>query len=71
MEYPSSENQDKEKRKEREAPICDEGIIIEKSRCCGAPLKATEGGITMYICTKCGKGNPPPTVFKRNKKGVH
>ena len=38
------------------------GLIVEKSRCCKAPIKRTEGIIT-EICSACGKGNPLPIKY--------
>jgi hypothetical protein len=38
------------------------GLIIPKSRCCGAPIKKTEG-LIVEICTKCKKPNPPEPVY--------
>ena len=38
------------------------GLIIEKSRCCKAPIKRTEG-LIVEICTKCGKQNPPEPKY--------
>ncbi len=38
------------------------GLIVEKSRCCGAPIRRTEG-LIVEICTKCNKPNPPESVF--------
>lgn len=38
------------------------GLIIEKSRCCGAPIKRT-AGIIIEVCSACNKGNPPPARY--------
>jgi len=49
--------------KNSDASKCRGGLIIEKSRCCGAPLRYTTGFI-VEICTKCDNPNPPPTLYK-------
>ena len=38
------------------------GVVIERSRCCNAPMRKT-GGIVIEVCSKCGKPNPPPPVL--------
>ncbi|MDP2705387.1 MAG: hypothetical protein U1D31_03095 [Patescibacteria group bacterium] len=39
------------------------GLITPKSRCCGARLHLSKGGIRKEICNKCGKPNPPPVRY--------
>lgn len=47
----------------KEKPVIPGGLITPKSRCCGAGLHLSKGGIRREICNKCGKPNPPPVRY--------